>query len=685
MTRLRYLKSVLYSAARKRIIRCNTRHLPMRFAVSSRLNKLLAMMGLLLVTAWIYAPALKFGFIWDDPLWYSRVIGKSFAELVGPMADYHMYRPALVLYNRLFLNPNDTFAAPMLHAAQIGWHLLSVCLLYALCRRLGLGSWAAFAAGLLFAWHPFSHQATAWSAPAQPLAGTLQLGAFLTYVRARREHRSSLLVAGVSMLLFLLALAVQENSAALCLLPLLNEWVLRRPPSVCPHPGIPIRRKIPWLALIYPLVAVGFGTLWLLAPRQSGFTALAFDTPVQLYFLQGFIFPLLGQPAGYAPGCTIAPATLLVLFGLALLWLLAAAWHTGRIRQATLALAWGVFGIIMPATQLRYSYASIASRLFYHASPGVALLWACALLPPASSSTSRRLWRATGAAALCLIAIQSTSLLVDLQQSYAAGTAHLAEFIQSTRAGGDHLLYVNFPSRYTPKRPPYPIGHWRIILAPGSVDLGAFAASATGHHPQTFSRHMPWIDAEPRDAGPYQIDMRGELAPPEQLYQLAHEVDGVYLSRYHADGTFELQWAGATVTTPSRNCKMAAFGQALCLQEAQVERQPERLSVTLTWLSLSPVQPHDTVFVHLGQSGRAPIAQADGDFWLGMLPLLILAPGDAIQEQRVILLPEEMPAGRHEIRIGVYNRLTGERLPAITPEGASLLDGAITIAGFSQE
>ena len=651
----------------------------MRRVISSRLRILLAMAGLLLITTWIYIPALKFGFIWDDPLWYSRVIGKSFVELVSPMADYHMYRPALVLYNRLFLNPDDTFAVPMLHAAQLGWHLLNISLLYTLSRRLGLDGWAAIAASALFALCPFSHQAVAWSAPAQPLAGTLQLGTWLTYVQARRGKRDARLMIGLSVLLYLLALAVQENSAALCILPLLIEWVLRRSRNTIPISSTSIWRKVPWLALIYPLIAAGFGILWFLTPRQSGLTGLAFEAPVQLYFIQGFVFPLLGRPAGYAPGQSLAPATILILFGLFLAWVLVTAWHTGRIRQAMLALALSLFGIIIPATQLRYSYVSTASRLLYHASPGIALLWACVLLPLKNSSNLRRLWRAVGITALCLISIQSTLLLTDFQHAYAAGTAHMTEFIHSTQTEKDRLLYVNFPSRYTPKRPPYPIGHWRMILAPGSVSLEAFAASATGRHPQTFSRRMPWIDAEPREAGPYQIDMRGEMAPPDQLYQLAHEVDAVYLSRYHADGTFELQRAGAIVTPSSLDCKTAAFGQTLCLQEAQVERQSNRLSVTLTWLSLSPAQPHDTIFVHVDQPGQAPLAQADGDAWLGMLPLTTLLPGDMIQEQRITLLPEKVPAGQYEVRVGIYNRLTGERLPATTPQGTRFPEDAVPI------
>ncbi len=58
------------------------------------------MLGLLLVTAWFYTPTLGFGFIWDDPLWFGRVIGKSLGELVKPMPDFQFYRPALPIRGR---------------------------------------------------------------------------------------------------------------------------------------------------------------------------------------------------------------------------------------------------------------------------------------------------------------------------------------------------------------------------------------------------------------------------------------------------------------------------------------------------------------------------------------------------------------------------------------------------------
>ncbi len=648
-------------------------------------NSQFAMLFLLLATAGLYAHALDFGFIWDDPLWYSRVVGRSISELIRPMPDYHFYRPALMLYNHLFLRPDNSLAAPMLHAAQIGWHLLNVALAYGLSCRLGLGGWTALAVGGLVAWYPFSYQAVAWAAPAQPLAAALQNGAWLAYFEARRQQAGHRLAAGLSLLLFLAALTVQEGAAALAVLPLLMEWVLRRQSN---------SRAVRWLALAYPLIAGGFGLLWLRIPREAGYTALTFEKPIALYFLQGLIFPLLGRTAGYEPGQTVAPGVLLALAGLTLGGFLVASWRTGRGRQVLLGLAWALLGIAPSAVGLRYSYVSLGSRLFYYSSPGVALLWACVLLPGLETGffgknpvSFRRLWRTGGAVLLGLIALQSSLLLTGFQRMYTVGIAHLDELIRVAQAGEARMLFVNFPDRYAAKRPPYPLGYWGITLAPASVDLGAFPAIATGQRPHTTSCSMPWIDIEARDGGPYQIDLRGVITPPDQLYQLAHQMDAVYLSRYRLGGTFALQRAGAVTSAlsatpidPASDCRLAVFGQTLCLQAAQADLQSGQLDLTLTWLSLSAAQPHDIIFAHLGLAGQPPIAQADGDAWQGTLPLAVWQPGDTIREQRTISLPEQMPPDQYEIRIGVYNWVTGERLPATTPQGESLPDNAY-IAG----
>ncbi len=103
----------------------------------------------------------------------------------------------------------------------------------------------------------------------------------------------------------------------------------------------------------------------------------------------------------------------------------------------------------------------------------------------------------------------------------------------------------------------------------------------------------------------------------------------------------------------------------------------------MTWLSLSTAQPHDAIFAHVGTPDQPPIAQDDDDAWLGTLPLVVWQPGDVIHEQRIILLPKDVTAGEYQIRIGVYNRVTGERLPATTPQGDPLPDDVAAIGYFS--
>jgi hypothetical protein len=626
----------------------------------------------LLITACFYAPSLAYGFIWDDPTWFGRVVGKSVWDVVSPMPDYQFYRPGTMLYNRLFLRSDGTFDPRLLHAAQIGYHLVNIALVFALCRRLGTGKWIALAAGVMVACYPFSYQAVAWAAPQQPWVMALQSGAWLAYVAGHKRQRNQAPLA-LSLVLFLLALTAQESTIVLAPLPLLIEWVLHR------RQWSQARRSIPWRALTYPLVAAGFGILWLQVERQSGVTALRFEPRVLAYFAQGLVFALVGRPGGYSPEWSIAPGVLLAATALVVAGLLAAAWRAGRGRWATFGLAWALMGIGPAAAGLEYSYVSVGSRLFYYAAPGTALLWACALLPIPERSPRRRWWRITGCVLLCLIVIQSSLLIGGFDRMYAAGAAHIDQLIDATKSAGQRLIFVNYPDRYTKKREPYPIGYWGMTLAPVSVDLGAFPAIVSGHHPQTDSRSMPWIDADARAAGPYRVDLRGIEAQAGVLYRLAQEKDGVYLSRYTLDGSFDLQWAGAIAHQGASDCHIATLGQALCLAAVEIEQHADRIDVTLTWHGLGAAEPHDTVFVHVGQPGRPPIAQADGDIWFGMLPLTTIQAGDTILDQRIITLPEEASSGPYPISVGVYNRLTGQRLPASAPDGDPLPDDATII------
>jgi hypothetical protein len=640
----------------------------------------LLVVGILLLTAWLYAPSLDFGFIWDDPIWFGRVVERPLLELIRPMSDFQFYRPGTMLYNRLFARPDGVFSAPLMHAAQIGWHLLNVALAYALVRRLGAARWTAVAVAGLVALYPFSHQAVAWAAPQQPLAAALQGGAWLFYLAAIRRRR--LWPAALSVGLFLLALAVQESSVALAGLPLLLAWAAHTPnapPGAAerrPAPPIPAR---PWrslwrawpvrLALVYPLAAAAFGLIWLQAPRQAGFTTFAPEREVLLYLLQGLVYPWAGRPSGYAPDFSLNPTLFLLAGALTIAVLLLLARRGGNGRLALLGLAWAVLGVAPALVGLSFAYVSLGARLLYYAAPGAALLWASALL----SLPRRR--RAAGALLLLFVAAQSGRLVWGFQQLYAVGAAHLAEMAATPPEAGQ--LYVNFPDRYAPVRPPFPVGYWGVTLAPVAVELGDFPALVSGAWRATDSRSLPWIGAEARAAGPYAIDMRGVITPPDELYRLAGDVERVYLSHYTPAGGFALQRAGSRQRAAggAAACQVV-FAQTACLKTAAVTHDQGHLTVTLTWLSLAPAGAHDTIFVHLGATGQPPLVQADGDAWLGMLPLAVWQPGDVVVDVRRLAWPPDAPAAL-TLSIGVYNRLAGARMPAQTSAGQPLPDDAL--------
>jgi hypothetical protein len=654
---------------------------PLRVEVKRRYAlswPLVVLSVLLMATTWLYAPSLSYGLIWDDPHWFGRVVGRSIGELVRPTPDYHFYRPGGLLYVWLFARHDGLLDPLLLHTAQIGWHALNVALAYALSRALGLAKTTAVVVATLVALHPFSHQAVAWAAPLQVMNVALLGGAWLAYLEARRQRAQWRWAAAVSLFLFLVALFVQESSVTLSLVPILLE-LFRRGDRRRPLPA-----NNAWLAYVYPALAAGFGLLWLLMPRQAGFTALALEPRVALYMLQGAIYPLLGRPWGYSAPGIMADGALWALSLAVLVLLLLLARRAGHGRVALFGLAWAALGLALPVNGLHYSYVTVSPRLFYHAVPGVALLWACALAPGNGPWPPRKRRHLVGGLLLVGIIVQSTQLLQNFNRVYAHGTAHLNDLVQTVTPEMRELIFINFPDRYAPQRPPYPLGYWGVLLAPVVTDLAAFPAILSGVSVSTRSLAMPWLDEDTRAAGPYQIDMRGEIISPEALYETARGDTVVFRTIYHLDGTFSLARAGAIEVReqPASGCAGTLFDGRLCLETAVVSDEGPELRLHLTWLLLAPASPHEGLFIHLDRPGGEPVAQADGDPWLGLLPLHAWQPGDAVHEWRLIRLPEGMDYDPYLIRVGFYNWVSGERYPAVALDGEVWPGDAAVIGRF---
>jgi hypothetical protein len=620
---------------------------------------------LLIATTWIYAPSLNYGLMWDDPHWFGRVAGKSIVELVQATPDYHFYRPAGLLYVRLFMSHTGLLDPVLLHLLQIGWHALNVALAYSLSRALGVGRTMAFVVAVLVALHPFSQQAVAWAAPLQVVTAAMLGGAWLFYLEARRQRGRWQPAAAVSVVLFVAALFVQESGVTLSFVPILFE-LLRWSRGRRPRPG-----SNGWLALVYPTCGAGFGLLWLLMPRQAGYTALALEPQVTLYMLQGMLFPLLGRPWGYGAADVLAGGIAWLGLLVALALLLGLAWRAGNGQAALFGLAWAALGLALPVIGLHYSYAAVAPRLFYFAAPGTALIWAAVLVPARRPELPRKVWRLVGGLLLAGIMVQSVFIVQSFNRAYAHGAAHLDELVQAATPAETEFIFVNFPDRYTPQRPPFPLGYWGVTLAPVVADLAAFPAILTGASVRTHSFAMPWLDEEVRAGGPYQVDMRGEIISPDDLYRLARHSTFVYRTVYQPDGAFSLVRAGA-IEAPGGledRCPLALFDDRLCLRTAVAESHGDELRLHLIWSLSAPAVPHEAIFVHLGRPGEEPIAQADGDPWLGMLPLYVWQLGDWVHEWRSIALPRKVGGDEYLVRIGFYNWVSQERYKAVRPNG----------------
>ncbi len=102
--------------------------------------------------------------------------------------------------------------------------------------------------------------------------------------------------------------------------------------------------------------------------------------------------------------------------------------------------------------------------------------------------------------------------------------------------------------------------------------------------------------------------------------------------------------------------------------------------VTLYWSSTGAVDRDYTMFVHAARPGEPPVATGDGPPDQGHYPTSLWAEGEVVPDAHRLRLPVEAPPGAYEVRVGVYDPATGERLEGHAPDGTPLQAGTAVIA-----
>jgi len=119
------------------------------------------------------------------------------------------------------------------------------------------------------------------------------------------------------------------------------------------------------------------------------------------------------------------------------------------------------------------------------------------------------------------------------------------------------------------------------------------------------------------------------------------------------------------LATPNVEMISLAGGDAIQLLNAQIDPSPWQAGgsheLVLQWGVSKPVSADYQTFVHLRDEAGDNAAQADGPPLAGWYPTSWWRTGEIITDERRVVLPADLPAGRYTLVVGLYDLNTGQR------------------------
>ncbi len=107
------------------------------------------------------------------------------------------------------------------------------------------------------------------------------------------------------------------------------------------------------------------------------------------------------------------------------------------------------------------------------------------------------------------------------------------------------------------------------------------------------------------------------------------------------------------------------LGETISLIGYDLQPEPEALSLTFYWrCDQRPAQDY-TTFVHVlpARAGVPVVAQMDSPPAGGAYPTSLWQPGEVIRDTITVPMPPDLAAGNYEIVVGLYDPISGQRLP----------------------
>ncbi len=652
------------------------------FLKPNRLWQETAFIGaIVLIALLLYAPSLRYPFVWYDADDLLRAIKYPVQTLFSGVPNYQYYRPLIFTFWKLILNLWGADSAPIFHAYLIGGHILNSVLLYALTRTLARSRSLAAVAALLFTVYPFSYQAVTWIIAHQPPSLIFVLAGLLIYTKVRSRppgtgrqlllwHLLAIVMLAASMLLH------ETGFVSVGLIVLIEAYLLLTKR---------VAKISPW-----PLVYVGVtGVLYLIysAAAKSSPPQATFEASTGLYLLQGLTYPAalglarLCQPARCDPVSLLVPASLIFLGVLVFFW----KWrHTLLI--GLLGVLWFLAGILPMWAGRDFVYNEYAPRLLYLAGCGACIAIA-AIIGRGTETARFNLKRMAVAALIALILLQSTLFVLRRQGLYDSAFALLAQennAMFAPRAGT--ALFLNTVELFTFKDQEFPLGWFGALVSPW-------------HNHIVTDRNLRALNADwaidpaqaqlVQDQAPLKLEFHGQIRPPDQLQTAILSATQVYRVEAPRGDLHLFQIGQIERHSTSPESFVASWPHEIRLISATVESEAGAPVLNLDWFIGAPIDPNVTVFVHILDEAGQVVAQADGDLIGGYVPIGLWQPNDRVRERRVILPTsfaslrgQAVGRGAHyRVALGLYNRATQQRLnPA--QSAMPIKDGALTASEF---
>jgi len=651
--------------------------------LTSRLGADLVVVAVVfLTTMLLYAPSLRYPFVWYDADDLLRAVKYSTENLFAGVANYQYYRPLIFVFWKLILNTWGADSAPMFHAYLIGAHVLNGVLLYALTRALTRSRPIAAAAALLFAVYPFSYQAVTWIIAHQPPSLIFVLAGLLIYTKARgnldgarrgihlADGQPRLALFVFALVLLVIAMLLHESAYVSAGLIVLIEAYLA------------LSKRVSRISL-WPLAYIGVtGVMYLIyaSATKSSAPQATFEVQTGLYLLQGLVHPaamLLAracQPASCDPIAWLLPVGLIFLAALIVFW----RWQRTQLI-GLFGLLWFLAGILPMWAGRDFVYHEYAPRLVYLAGAGACIAIAAVVgqgveFMRRGHSGRRRF--ALGCVALILL---QGSLFVFRRQSLHDEALDLLEqenaAMFAPREG--KALFINAVELFTFEDAEFPLGWFGVLVSPW-------------HNRIVTDQHLRALNAEwviepahaqlAQDRARVKLEFHGQPLPPDPLQTAILSAAQVFRVDAPQTGLHLFQIGQIEHHAPPPDSFLAAWPGDVRLISATIDREAGVPVLNLDWFSGGPIDRDQTVFVHIIDEAGQVTAQADGDLVGGNVPIGLWAKNDRVQERRPLI---DLPPGQYTIALGLYNRNSLQRL-APTRSNAPARDDAVFIGTLTQ-